>query len=305
MSLAVAYITSRKEPCIEWFFYSLARQVPHDCNLELIVIDSDAMRATRTIDVMEHYSTAFREHDSVRIKYYQPKPTIWSGLHRITRENWWSKSNSMNTAICLCESSHIAFLDDRSVVSPSWIFCIEESLNGGYAVCGSYEKRANMVVKDGVIVEMGELLGKDTRTQAEFVYDTRDWHGGSCALPLEWCLAVNGYSEKLCDGLGSEDSCFGITLRNSGYPMKYDPRMLIIEDRTPGQVDGGLKRADKGVSPNDKSHKIIEIIRDKTTSQNEYDIRNLRDRILNGEPFPPPVDSHYDWYDGQPISEMV
>jgi hypothetical protein len=124
-------------------------------------------------------------------------------------------------------------------------------------------------------------------------------------LPLEWCLAVNGFSEDLCDGLGSEDSMFGCTLHNAGFPIRYDPRMMIIEDRTPGEIDGALKRADKGVSPLDKSHAIVRALSTAKTSGNSFDIRNLRDRVLSGEPFPPPSASHFDWFDGQPISEMT
>lgn len=294
MGLTVAFITSRAHPKTEWFLQSLFRNVPADCDIEVIIVDS-------------HYPRPLGVSDP-RIRYVAPKPTIWKGPHRITNSEWWSKSNDLNSAICLATRSHIAFVDDRCVLSPAWIHSVEESIAGQYAVCGNYEKRANMVVKDGEIIDMGQLLGVDTRTQAEYPYATRDWYGGSGALPLEWCLAVNGFAEKLCDGASAEDSVFGICLRNSGFPIMYDPRMLLIEDRTPGQIDGGLKRADKGVSPNDKSHKIIEIIRDKTTSQNDYDIRELRDRILAGEPWPVPTEelrrNAVDWFDGQLLSEM-
>lgn len=302
MSLTIVYITSRKEPKIEWFLDSLHRILPSDCDMQVIIVDG-----------RKHgYGVGYSEERFVTgprplaVQHVEPKPTIWSGRYRITNTDWWSKSNSLNTAICLCETSYIAFVDDRCVLSPAWIHCVEESIAGQYAVCGSYEKRANMVVKDGEIIDMGTLLGADTRTQAGYPYATQDWYGGSGALPLDWCLAVNGFAEKLCDGASAEDSVFGICLRNSGFPIMYDPRMLIIEDRTPGQIDGGLKRADKGPpgTSEDKSHKIIEIIRDKTTSQNDFDIRELRDRVLSGEPFPPPCASHYDWYDNQSIAEM-
>src|SRR5206468_12812079 len=110
---------------------------------------------------------------------------------------------------------------------------------------------------------------------------TSDWYGGSCALPLEWCLQVNGFPEDMCDGLGSEDSMFGRTLLHSGLPMKYDSRMRIIEDRTPSQIGGALKRADKNphLGQKAKSWDIVRAFRGKTTSQNSFDIRDMRARI--------------------------
>lgn len=295
MSLTIAYITSRKEPHFEWFVDSLARQVPSDCELRIILVCQGSL--------ISHGDPELNGHLNAKLLETPPKPTIWQGKYRITKEDWWAKSNALNTAICLCETSHIAFVDDRCVLSPAWIHCVEESIAGNYAVCGNYEKRANMVVKDGEIIEMGQLLGADTRTQAGYPYATKDLYGGSYALPLEWCLSVNGHPE-ICDGLGLEDAMFGCLLHNSGFPIFYDSRMLILEDRTPGQLDGGLKRADKGVSPLDKSHAIVERLRNSNTSQNSYDILALRDHVLAGNPFPPPTASHLDWWDGQPISEM-
>jgi len=100
---------------------------------------------------------------------------------------------------------------------------------------------------------------------------------------------------------------FGVTLRNSGYPMKYDARMKIIEDRTPTEIEGALKRADKNsdLGQKAKSWDIVRCFRDKTTSQNSFDIRDMRARKLKGEDWRPPSASRYDWYDGQPISEMT
>lgn len=290
-SLTVAYVTSRLDPRIHWFYDSLTRQVGHYLP-SIIIVDSS--HSKEKYPHLQGYVG--------QVKHVVPKPTIWQGEHCITRENWWAKSNALNTAICLCETEWIAFVDDRSVLMPGWLDCIHAAMNGNYAVCGRYEKRANMRVENGEIVDAGTLLGSDTRTPGIYPFDS--WYGGHGALPLEWCLDVQGFPE-VCDSLGSEDSMFGVLLRNNGFPVRYNSAMRIIEDRTPGEIDGALKRADKGVSPNDKSHKIVEIFRDKLTSQNSFDIRNLRDRVLAGEPFPPPSASHLDWYDGQPISEMT
>jgi hypothetical protein len=296
MDLTLAYITSRKEPKVEWFLDSLHRQ---GGDYNIIVVNSN---------VDQRYEVTTRVFDSKYVDFINtpPKPTIWQGAHRITKQDWWAKSNAHNTAICLCQTDFIAFVDDRCVLTPIWLQCVKEAMNGNYAVCGSYEKRSGMKVENGEIVDYGECLGVDTRTQHGYPVATRDWYGGSCALPLEWCLAVNGYSEDLCDGLGSEDSMFGVTLRNSGYPMKFDSRMRIIEDRTPSEIEGALKRADKNphLGQRAKSWDIVRAFHGKTTSQNSFDIRDMRARILKGESWRPPSASHQDWYDQQPISEM-
>lgn len=295
-SLTIAYITSRKEPRIEWFFDSLHRQGDDQ---KVIIVNSN---------LDQSYQVSKRLFDGTYVDFdnVPPKPTIWQGKHRITKTEWWAKSNAMNTAICLTTTDFISFVDDRCVLTPQWLQCVKDAMTGEYAVCGSYEKRSGMKVEDGEITDYGECLGVDTRSQYGEPVATRDWYGGSCALPLEWCLAVNGFSEDLCDGLGSEDSMFGVTLRNSGYPMKFDSRMRIIEDRTPSEIDGALKRADKNphLGQRAKSWDIVRAFYGKTTSQNSFDIRDMRARILKGEDWREPSASHRDWYDDQLISEM-
>jgi len=299
MKLTIAYITSRKEPKIEWFFDSLAKQVTDD-DIKVEIIDALSGRNGRPLN--------FNGHGKIQYEVSLPKPTIWQGEYRITKEDWWAKSNAMNTAICLCTTEFIAFVDDRCVLTPIWLQCVKDAIAGNYAVCGSYVKCAHMKVENGEIIDSGEFLGEDDRHQVGYPIPTKDWYGGSCALPLEWCLEVNGFPEA-CDSLGSEDSMFGMLLRNNNFPMKYDSRMKIIEDRTPSEIGGALKRADKNphLGRQAKSWMLVRMFHDKKTSQNEFDIRNVRDRVLlNGESLSgiPPVGSHFDFYDGQPISEM-
>jgi hypothetical protein len=303
MNLTVALTTSRNDPKFKWWIDSLLRQCGRH-RPRIIVVDY--FRDQRWNEVQTIFLDAFENSGfSLQWIHIECMPTIWQGKYQITREPWWAKSAYLNSAICRCETETIAFCDDRSVFCDGWINSVADAANENIAVVGTYAKHANLKVENGVITDIGTVLGVDHRPQSGGPYPSRDWYGGHGALPLEWCLRVNGFSQDLCDSLGSEDSMFGVTLHNSGYPIKYDPRMKIIEDRTPGEIDGALKRADKGVSPSDKSHAIVSILRDKTSSQNSFDIRNLRDRVLAGEPFPEPSASHLDWFDGQKISEMV
>lgn len=295
-SLTVVYVTARKKPEINWFFNSLDRETGCDySNTKIIVVDS--------------FSCSRPTCNGTTV-FTLPKPTIWQGQYRITKEDWWAKCNAMNTGICLCDTEWIAFVDDRCVLSRGWLQCIQDAMIHGYAVCGSYEKRANMRVKDGLITDEGEILGGDVRAQYGYPVRTSDWYGGSCALPVEWCLQVNGYPEDICDGLGFEDIAFGILLKNNNFPIYYDSRMRLVEDRTPGHIDGALKRASKpSPDPNDKyrakDYRILWQMAISKVSGNRYDIRELREKILAGGKFPEPTASHFDWFDNQPIEEMT
>lgn len=302
-SLTVVYVTARHEPKTEWFLDSLHRETGGDySNTKIVVVNSF---------LEQPYNIEKRVFDGsiVRFKHVPPKPTIWQGKSRITKEDWWAKCNALNTGIALCDTEWIAFVDDRSVLSHGWLQCVQDSMIHNYAVCGSYEKRSNMKVENGDIVDPGELLGQDIRTQRGFPVKTSDWYGGSGALPLEWCLRVNGWPERICDGLGFEDIAFGILIRNNHLELRYDSRMRIIEDRTPTEIGGALKRASKP-SPNEdkyqaKDYRILSIMGESTTSGNSYDLTTLRRKTLAGEPFPSPSDPHTDWFDGQRIEEMT
>ena len=301
-SLTVAYVTARHEPKTEWFMDSLHRETGGDySNTKIIIVNS-------FLD--QRYQITTRLHDGTYVDFTHtpPKPTIWQGKYRITKEDWWAKCNAMNTAIAMCDTEWIAFVDDRSVLAHGWLQCVQDSMIHDYAVCGSYEKRSSMKVNNGEITELGELLGQDIRTQRKFPVRTSDWYGGSGALPLEWCLRVNGFPEDICDGLGFEDIAFGILLRNNHLDMRYDSKMRIIEDRTPTEIGGALKRASKP-SPNEdkyqaKDYRILSIMGESTVSGNSYNLTELRQRTLAGEPWPAPTASKYDWFDGEPVSEM-
>lgn len=294
--LTIVYTTSRREPRIEWFFESLNRQLNgRDQLVKVIVVDFYH-------DERGHFNL-LGDITMCDLKHVLPKPTVWQGVHKLTSVDWWAKSNALNTGICLCETEWIAFVDDRSVLEYRWLDRVEAAMDGNYIVCGYYEKHAGLKVENGLMVGSDQLLGADTRTPGHYPFSTT--YGGHCALPLEWALAVNGVPE-VCDGLGLDDSLFGNTLRNAGYPIHYDSDMRIFEDRTPGQIDGALKRADKNphLGQQAKSWALVRMMEGQKTSLNQFDIRNMRDRVLAGELFPIATQPTHDFYDNQPLSEM-
>lgn len=295
MSLTVCFITSRYDPKFDWFADSLRRQAEVS-QIELIVVDFQM-----TVPAGDSLS-GFK-----RAIITQPKPNLWQGPSRITKQDWWAKANSLNTAVALCRTDYLAFVDDRCVLGSKWMKCVEKAMKENYAVCGSYEKRINMQVSNGKIVHAGETIGRDHRKRKRPSYIPtfgHDWFGCTNALPLEWALQVNGYPSCFCDGHGYEDTAFGRLLANNNFPIHFDPDMLVIQDRTEGQCGPVMRREDVGQSPKDKSHRLVEIFEKMKESGNSYDLRTMRNNVLAGQPFPPPTASTTEWYTKTPIVEF-
>ena len=294
MNLTIVYITNRDEPRLDWFTASLMLQT-HSQPIILVV-------------------SPHNRHGVF------PKPTVWSGPSRLTKQDWWSASNARNTGICLCQTDWIAFVDDRCVLMPGWLDCIRAAMSRPfpYVLCGTYEKRINMTVENGVIINPGTIIGRDSRAEYCETHYVKphgmkppfkapgEWtYGCSIALPLEWALNIGGFEEEHCDGLSGEDYVFGKMLENNGYPVMFEPRMKMVEDRTEGQCGPIAIRRDKGVSPNDKSHAALDKLKGLKHTLNRFDIRKVRADVLAGKPWPPPSGSDKDWFDGQPLSEMT
>jgi hypothetical protein len=120
-------------------------------------------------------------------------------------------------------------------------------------------------------------------------------------LPLEWCLEANGWEEG-CDGLSGEDYIFGFMLENNGHRIDYRPSLFVQLERSRLHANTYV-RADKGVSPNDKSHAAIARFKPRKRTEFTPDLRMIREQLARGEPFPipDPYADHRDWYDGSLI----
>lgn len=299
-SLTVIMTTSRQHGESDWILPELERQLLDGERFDFIKVDGTMSTQVETTDL----STA--KYERYAFTAVGAKPTIWQGQQRITSQDWWAKSNSLNTGIALCRTEWVALLDDRCVLTPGWLQAIREAMDKDYAVCGAYEKRRGMQVEDGKITVEGEVIGRDGREgSGKRGCGPGWWFGCTGALPLEWVLKVNGWPEDYADGLSFEDVLFGHLLDNNGFPIVFDPTLKIIEDRSPEMLGDPMRRTDKGISPNDKSHAVLEIFKKAKTSGNSYDLRKLRNDILSGGTFPMPTASHTDWYDQQPIKDMV
>lgn len=295
--LTIAIVTSRRNSEIKWIMDSIQTErsefVKH--GVFTIVIDSS--------------ENAINDHSFI------PKPCTWSGPHRLTSKDHWSKPNSINTAFCLCETEWIMLLDDRSVLLPGWYKAVEQAMAECYIMAGAYEKRTNMTVENGIIKNGGIVIGTDDRLNYCLDHKvktpfpcTGSWLYGCCILmPLEAALHVNGVPET-CNGVGAEDSIFGILLDNAHYLMRYDPRAMLVEDRTPGLIGDPIPRTSKEKHPhdtNDKAHKLLEWAKTAKRSVQPFgDLRELRRKVQLGEPFPIMTEPQTDWFDQQPLKDL-
>lgn len=297
-SLTVCFVTARKEPKIEWFLRSLGNQISHWDSIKLAIVDYHAMQ--RSIPLPPFHELKIKD-----IWWGEVKPNVWQGEHKITKKEWWATSAYRNTGLCLADTDYIAWVDDRSVLMPGWLRAVRDAMAGNYAVCGAYEKRTGMTVEDGFIKHGGIIIGEDPRRHMKKPTPVpgNHWFGCTNACPVEWALQVNGYDES-CDSLGLEDCIFGEMLERNGFPIKYDPRMKIVEDRSPEFYEAAVGRTDLGVSPNDKSHALLDRCRGKKQATHHWNLREIRERVLRGEPFPIPTEPTHDWFTGKPLTEF-
>lgn len=322
MLLSVGYITARKEPRFDWFFHSLRGQLKHSDDLEIIIIDFFAQPCDGWTkdDVEERRKKIDAESNGINnfipLYWGPPKPTVWQGPNRLPKENWWAASNARNSVLCEVRGEWWAQLDDRCVLQPHWMKAVRAAMAGNYAACGPYEKRTGVTVEHGYIKNGGIVTGQDSRW--EYVYKNylpkgmktpfscpgEWWYSCSTVLPTEWALRVNGYDET-CDSSGGEDSIFGLMLQNNGYPIYYDSRLAIVEDRSDDAMAEPMVRRDKGQSPNDKSHALLAKLRGQRRAQHPWDVRQMRADHQRGGPWPTSIWPAIDWYDGQPVKEMT
>lgn len=294
MKLTIGFITGRPEPHLDWLLGSLAPQLaPKD---EITVLVIDALGRTPTALGAHPYGNLIP-----RVVVALPKPTPWQGRHRITSCDWWAKSSAINTALVLCETDYVAFLDDSCRLGPKWLETVREGERKRRSVlAGTYEK-----------IEQGVVTPDHRRISAPKGKSNcgGGWlFGCTFALPLEWALEANG-AEEGCDGMGTEDYIFGFMLENNGHRIDFVPDMAVTQVRDEALISGiprsGLRRTDKGISPHDKSHAALARFRHRKRTEFSPDLRALRAQRAAGVlSWPLPDPKMRDWYDGQLVREM-
>jgi hypothetical protein len=304
MILTIAYCTSRKDPKIEWFVDSLIREVEHSPTLDIKIIVVDLLHGERELPALSKLGHNCR--------HVPVKPNVWQGKNRLASSDWFAAANSRNTALCLAPDGYITFVDDLSVLLPGWLDRVKAAMDGNYIVCGKYQKVKDLVVENGEVKSFTDFeAGHDNREKfakspLQPCADGGWLFGCSCAMPVEALLTIGGWTEFV-DGMGSEDYLTGLTLQNAGFKLFYDSKMMTYESEELHHVEPALKRTDKGISPDDKSHRALNIVQSGTKFFDNYvqgGMRTIREKVLKGDPFPLILQPRHDWFDGQKIELM-
>ena len=287
MKISIGYITARDQPHVDWLVDGLEKQARSDDEIELIVVDALARPA---------YALGIRPIRAVKKSVVtRPKPSIWQGPHRVTAHDFFANANARNTAIALCSTSYIAFLDDRCKLDDGWLDAVRRGeRKRSSVICGPYDKHEDRGVSFDHRRQREPNGKKDCSGSWCF--------GGNFALPLDWALEVNGCEEG-CDPVGLEDCMFGLMLANVGHRIDFVAEMSVQQDRRGFVHPLNFPRQDKGLSPNDKSHALEARFRKRKRTEFTPDLAKLRAELARGGsfPIPDPNADYRDWYDGGPI----
>lgn len=332
MNFSLVYLTNREQPQFQWFVDSLCRQCADGNFPQVIFIDSclwgtDYKERVEALQIIVAGRFSYQHHP--------PKPCAWQGPHRLTKRDYFAAANARNTGLCYASKDYIIYADDLSVLCPGWIDNARHAAEKGYVVQGAYRKVKNLVVEAGeikswepILNEEGKDMGVDCRWASGSDTGIAPSHPGhlygcSFGVPVEAMLEVNGQDE-ICDGMGYEDTGFGYMLKNIGYGerMFYNRNMLTLEDGPLHFQGEPLKREDKGKSPMDASHSLYHGTRHYPAPSGfefggiyhnpayirsigtKLDLRQTRQDVLSGKPFPIPTKPDKHFWDGQPLSEL-
>ena len=314
--LTIAYITARENPRFEWFVSSLKREIREmpdvdHSGLEVIIIDGKRRTSAPIIG-------GDFDHTSVRVISTHPKPTPWQGEYRQTSKDYFAAANARNTALALARNSHVAFVDDLSVLLPGWLKAHYYAADNKRVLAGTICKNKDIVVAhDGEILSFVEYLpGRDSRLRLITAADewqrcSGQWlYGGTFSVPLELALAVNGLDE-INDSIGGEDYDFGLRLERAGGEIWICKTCGTFEDEDAHHTGDHMLRLDKlwpkEDGPYSSNHLLNQLLRDGSIVRargNDFDLRQLREDVKNGKGFPKPAPGIKHWVDGQLLSDM-
>ena len=319
-SISICLNTARTSPRLDWVLDSLTSQLEPADNFEIIIVDffaqpcddwtlTDVWTRRAQIEI-----AIVRNKLEGKVKWVAPMPSVWQGPQRLTKENWFANSAARNTFLLYATKKWILHLDDRCVLMPGFMDAVRANMNVPKVTFGKYEKRSGMKVENGIIVEAGTVTGVDGRH--EYVRKNRnndsptpcgsEWFFGCCGLvPLKLLLSVNGWDIAL-DSLGMEDVMLGSQLANlPGVEFQYDHRMFMVEDRTPEACLPVMKRTDKGVSPNDRSHFYLEKLRGMNRASHPHNLVEMRKSVQSGQPCPFIRWPESDSFDGMKTEDFI
>ena len=305
--MTFVYVTCRKNSRLEWFLDSLYNQVKEigvdTSNIQLVIVDFYLQYDQSRLDYVRD-----RVRGRFEFVHVPPKPSPWQGKYRITKTDCFSASLARNTGICYVKNPYVFFIDDLSVLKSGSFQHMLQYAKDNRTVAFSYRKVFGLNVDNGSIVSMIEHpAGVDSRDyiQGSLTSITGGQFYGYAGLSLDTILKVNGYDE-ICSSYGYEDIDCGFRLEKNGEPLYYSKDVMFYE--TEDIVDevhfhrrdpllskddyhllmdkyGVTKRRDEGRT--DISHFLLDLLtRGKSwTEGNDYNLAELRTKILNGGSF--------------------
>ena len=306
MSFTISYITNRLEPKFEWFFSSLASNGGDGLTVNIVDFHAESRK--------EKVHKLAQKHGISIGRHTEPMPNVWQGKYRLTKEDFFAASNASNTAIAICPTSWVVFVDDLSVLRPNWLNCVKDATLRDGITCGAYKKVFELKVRAGKVESFKENpVGNDIRAQATGWDNVNpclgQWFFGcSFVAPINALLDINGFDSD-CDGMGYQDCVAGKMLESHGVKFWYDSRMVTFESEELHHQEGNtFHRLDPGISPNDKSHRILELVsRGRKTAPNyfgEGGLRRVRERTLLGYQFPVIQVPEHEWFTGKRLAEL-
>jgi len=257
------------------------------------------------------------------------KPSPYAGPHRRTSSDFFAAASARNTGVVYASMSYVVFCDDLCILMPGWWRAAYAAARAGVVVAGAYQKRWDMVVRDGVLeTSRLEPSGLDSRWDLGDDAGTvpiagSQLFGCSVGAPRDLLVAVNGFDE-LCDAVGGEDWQCGVRLEWSGAPLVYCRAMLTVESEEGHRTGGSPRRIDPVLPPSayvrrlrdfgvtrrqvdgpwDCSHMILDLLygtRSNQTLGNYYLLETLDESGLCALPrrFP---ETH--WFDSRALGDL-
>lgn len=319
--LTIAYFTCRQDPKIEWFFYSLNRELKGDwTNINILIIDY-------LCQYDEHGRTAqfkpFYEKYTKNVRHISPKACPLQGKYKVSRGDYFAASNARNTAFIECKTDYIVCIDDLTVIREGWMDVVRWGQNNGHVILGSYSKVKNLsCAEDGGYIFDHFPPGVDSRYNHQMLKNpfaqqvTGSWlFGCSFGLPLSLALTVDGFDEA-CDGQGAEDYDFGIRLERVTRNIFYSKQMFTYEDEDLHFAEGNAKfiRESKTLTERTSMKQFIGMESDHAMLQNVLrsntqpfipnKLIDIRDRLAKGYNEIADFRERTDWRDGTLMSDM-
>lgn len=317
--ITICWLTNRKGCLFNWFADSLHLETVGDYTaIKVLAVDywAQDVDGWTESDVAKRKSEFRALTKAPDFVHVPPKPTVWQGKYRLAKINYFAASNARNTGLCLAPDGYVVFVDDLSVLLPGWLDQVREAAKNGWVACGTFRKVLRLEVEDGIVKGFYDHpSGHDPRFRdkpGDDLIPTGGGHAFGCSIgmPVESLLSINGYDED-ADSMGGEDYLAGLMLERTGAPLMFCRRMATLESEELHFVEKPFARIIKKQIPvsesfPDSSHAILSWVASAKRNQapNYQNMRDTRQLVLSGKPFPKIQCPEHDWRDGQPIREM-